>query len=277
MGSIRLIVAMFILTKLPAPASAQAEEQARWPQRPDELAVSLSVREALEDGPVVCTVTLKNVSKVELNYATSMFEKGAFCAVDADWKARKEPLMRRGLICGNIGPYEQRLYPGQTASETFYLHKGFLSVPAGKVAIHFGWRVYRIVEKPDEKDLDRRQLDLLFELKDTQTVEVLPATEKNVAATLQRLEAELPAAAKVEEAWPEHVWAGPEPSRQFVGTVDGCRHQELVPLLAARHRPAAHRELQTAADRCRLRVLGLPCGSLYRVGRSHRGRLSGGR
>ena len=139
--------------------------------------------------------------------------------------------MRVSFICGIVGPYERDLDPGATASETFYLHTSFLSIPSGKAAVRFGSRVYRVVENPADKDGDRRQLDLLFELKDTQTVEVLPATEKNVASVLWRLEAEFPEAVKSEEAWPEHVWPACKPAAEFVGTIDGCRHAEFVPLL----------------------------------------------
>ena len=67
--------AVFALSMLFVSSSSRADEQARWPQGPNELAVSLLVKDALEEGPVVCTVTLKNVSKARLKYATSMFEK----------------------------------------------------------------------------------------------------------------------------------------------------------------------------------------------------------
>jgi len=227
----RRIGAVFTLSLLIAAQPARAEEEARWPKSPDELAVTLSVQHALEEGPVVCTVTLKNVSKARLKYATSMFEKGAYCAADAGWTARKEPLCEKFLICGNIGPYEQDLYPGNTVSKTFYLHPSFLSIPSGKAAVRFGWRVYRIVDKPAEKDWDRRQLDLLFDLKDAQSVEILPATERNVAATLRNLEADLATVAKRLGPREDYAWCSDDPSAAFVDTIKGCRHKEFVPLL----------------------------------------------
>jgi hypothetical protein len=237
------LAAMFVLSMLCAscsfpadgeprqPSASSADAEPRWPHSPDELALSFTVKEALEEGPVVCTVTIKNVSTIPLKYATSADDKGAYCSVDADWSARKQPLVQRFSFCGFDGPYERRLRPGETASETFYLHKPFLSIPPGKAAVQFGWRAYRIVEKSDDKDRGRGQLDLLFELKDKQTVEVPPATEVNVASVLRRLEAKFPEAAMSVEARSEHEWPGGEAAADFVSTMDGCRHKEFVPLL----------------------------------------------
>lgn len=209
----------------------QAEKQIPWPRSPDDLAVSLSVDEALEEGPVVCTVTLKNVSSSPLRYATAAGNDGAYCEPVGGWKARRKPLCRGFIVCGNLGPYEYTLAPGGTASETFYLHPPHRSITPGPAAVRFGWYVFQIVDKPGAQEGDRKQLDLLFELKGAQTVEVLAASAQNIASVLRRIRASFPVVVKSVEHEPDHVWPPVEAEAHFVGTIAGCRHQEFVPLL----------------------------------------------
>jgi len=212
---------------LPTPAA----ERERWPRSPDELQVSLSVVQALEEGPVICKVNLKNVSAVPLDYATSMFDKGAYCGLDSRGKVRMEPPIRCELICGSSGPYTHTLKPSETASETFYFHKSFLSIPPGKAKARFGWRVYRVVKERGKDVWGERALDLLFELKGTQEVDILPATKKNLAPVRAGLETEFARVAKRTAGTSDYIWTNLDPAEEFVSTMDGCRHKEFVPLL----------------------------------------------
>jgi hypothetical protein len=202
----------------------------RWPRDPGELEATLCVAYALEEGPVVCEVNLRNTTNAVVDYATSMFEKGARCSPEANWSARKEPLSKRHTIIGNPGPYRRSLNPREMASKTFYLHKNFLSIPAGQAPFRFGWRVYKIADTPRDK-LGLGSLDLLFELKRTQVVEILPATEENVSATLRALEALFAGTAGRVADSEDYPWSSHDPSQEFVDTLDGCRHKEFVPLL----------------------------------------------
>ena len=74
-----------MLTSLVSPRSVLAEDTPRLPKSPDELAITLTVNEALEEGPVIFVVTLKNVCKDTLLYCQPGLS-GAYCNLDADWK-----------------------------------------------------------------------------------------------------------------------------------------------------------------------------------------------
>ncbi len=208
------------------------EPQRQWPSK-DELEVSLTVLHALEDGPLICQVNLKNIGKRPVEYATDMWIAGATCRVQANWKAKKEPLCKYDFICGFVGPYLHRLFPGDSASHTFYLHERFLEVPAGEVPLRFGWEVYR-TRKAATKGADSRRdetLELLFTLERTQTVKVLPATKENVATLLSKLEADFARAAKTVEGQKDYIWTNVDPTQPFVKTLVGSRRKEFVPLL----------------------------------------------
>jgi hypothetical protein len=208
------------------------EPQRQWPCK-DELEVSLTVLHALEDGPFVCQVNLKNISKRPLEYATDYRDDGVECRVNASWRAKKEPLMKVFAIHGMLGPYYHRLFPGESALHTFYLHQSFLEVPAGEVPVRFGWTVYR-TRKTATKETDSHRvetLELLFTLERTQTVKVLPATKENVAALLRKLEADFARAAKTVEGQKDYIWTNVDPTQSFVKTLVGSRRKEFVPLL----------------------------------------------
>ncbi|MGH7224397.1 MAG: hypothetical protein ACRELF_14300, partial [Gemmataceae bacterium] len=119
--------AVVSLTALLASApSWGAEKDSRWPRKADELQVSLSVIYALEDGPFVCKVNLKNVSKRILDYAVGVRWHEAHCVVVANWKVKKEPLIGPISYDGPVPPFTLRLAAGESASPTFYLHRSFL-------------------------------------------------------------------------------------------------------------------------------------------------------
>ncbi len=208
------------------------EPQRQWPSK-DELEVSLTVLHALEDGPLICQVNLKNIGKRPVEYATNMWIAGATCRVQANWKAKKEPLCKCYFICGLVGPYSHRLFPGESSSHTFYLHQSFLEVPAGEVPVRFGWEVYR-TRKAATKEADSRRdetLELLFTLERTQNVKVLPATKENLAPVLRKLEADFAVVAKKVAAERDYHSSSFDPSADFVHTLAGCRRKEFVPLL----------------------------------------------
>jgi hypothetical protein len=211
-------------------ANSSAAES-RWPKSADELEVTLKVEEALEDGPVVCKVTLKNVGKDSLKYGHGTSGKGAFCRPAGNWKARKEPTYRIGGLMGRIGPFERRLEPGQSDSELFYLHKGFLSIPSGRARLAFGWNVNGIVLEAREKGERQEVLDLLFRLKGEQNVDILPATEKNVLPVLGRLEAQVSEIVKQLDADRGDSWGWTEPVEAIVQTFKDSRHSQFVPLM----------------------------------------------
>jgi hypothetical protein len=195
---------------LAASSSGRAEEDSRWPRSAEELEVSLSVVHALEDGPFVCKVHLKNVSKRTLNYTVGENWHEAQCLVAADWKAKKEPLITGGMYMGPAPPFSLRLAPGESASPTFYLHRSFLGVPAGDVRIRFGWDVYRTVKNTSKEDKWRSEdLKLLFSLKRTKTVKVLPATKENVVRVLRVLEADFARIAQDAESQNDYIWMSP--------------------------------------------------------------------
>jgi hypothetical protein len=207
-----------------------AEEKPRWPRGPSELRVSLEVVWALEEGPVVCRVHLHNVSRTPLKYATSMFEKGAFCRLEAEGKVKKVSDLPC-IICGCVGPYEEEIRPGQTVSKTFDLHKTYAALPPGKARVRFGWRVYRSAEianlRGDHSDL----LKLLFKLEDSRELPILPATEANLRPVLSALEREFAGLAAGEKGCEDYIWVSHDPTADIVATVAACRHREFVPML----------------------------------------------
>ena len=217
-----LVAALGLLILLIA-TSVRAEEKPRWPRNTDELRLNLSVKYALEGGPFVCKVELKNVSDAYLQYGVPSSGHAANARPLGKWKERKEPLCRVGVMFGCFEP-QTRVFGMDQAEHTFFFHRDFLSVPAGKVPVGFGWDVYRLVKKPKE-------LELLFEIKETQKVEILPATPKNVAVVLHRLEAEFIQVAKDSEGKSDYGWWNHDPAAEFVETITRCQHKEFLPLL----------------------------------------------
>src|SRR4051794_14898758 len=86
--------ALTVACILTATATTRAQAPGTYPLRADEMTVALSVVHALEEGPIVCTVTLQNVSKRRLMIGTPWFGDGAYCRIDAGWNARREPRFR---------------------------------------------------------------------------------------------------------------------------------------------------------------------------------------
>ncbi|HEY7428835.1 MAG TPA: hypothetical protein VH682_31685 [Gemmataceae bacterium] len=216
--------------------SGRAEEESRWPRSAEELQLSLTVVHALEDGPFVCKVKLKDVSKRALDYAYDRFTVPARCCVVAEWKAKKEPLIRVCDINGMIGPFEASI-DLERASRTFYMHRSFLGVPAGDVPVRFGWDVYRTKKNPmkesDSKEFLWRPkvLQLLFSLQHTKTIKVLPATKENISRVLRILEADFARVALECAGRKDYHSTSDDPARDFVQTLGSCRHKEFVPLL----------------------------------------------
>ncbi len=93
-----------------------AKEGSRLPAGPEELALTLTVDEALEEGPIVCTLSLKNLTKDTLRYYAWSSGGGGWCHLDTGWKVRKE-VDRCSVTIGNIGPYCCELRPAPLCRE----------------------------------------------------------------------------------------------------------------------------------------------------------------
>lgn len=225
------------LAVLFAASPLKGEERNRsWPQNPKELQLNLSVVFALEDGPFVCKVILKNVSKRSLQYADDRFTEPAHCGVIAEWQTKKQPLIRLSIGYGMIGPFVASI-PPEGASQMFYLHRSFCEVPPGDVSVQFGWDVYRTIRNPMKKAQAKEVLwqpeilDRLFSLERTQSVKVLPATKENVTRVLRALEADFARVALECKGRNDYHSRSDEPAYDLVQTLGSCRHKEFVPLL----------------------------------------------
>jgi len=80
-----VIIAGALLTFVPF-ARSVAKEELRLPSSPEELELSIAVDEALEEGPLKCTVKLKNLSKDTLRYFGWSDGDGGWCRIDSDRK-----------------------------------------------------------------------------------------------------------------------------------------------------------------------------------------------
>jgi hypothetical protein len=200
-----------------------------WPRGPSELDVRLAVIEALEDGPVICEVTLKNISSSDLQVGAKSGVIGGFCRPEAKWRIRTEPSRTGSVILGAARGHGHPLAPGETVSMAFNIHRGFLSVPAGKVPLRFGWEIYRTAD-PD-KPGPGKEFDLLFKIERTETIEVRPATAENVAAARRRLESELNTVLPEDRLEKRARFWIDCPVDRFLRKVVGCRHKEFVPLM----------------------------------------------
>jgi hypothetical protein len=199
-------------------------------QKPSDLEVTLSVLYALEDGPVVCKVSVKNVGIWPVHLAYYSRSTNAYCNPLTEWKPRGKPFRAYGFI-GMVGYGTTTLDPGVSESHTFDLHPDFLVIPAGNVPIRFGWHVYRLVPSKSEDRVFKQELELVFRREGIETVKVLPATQENVSGTLCGLEAEFHEAAERLAGETDYCQRCPDPADEFVKRIAGCRHKEFVPLL----------------------------------------------
>ncbi len=107
----------------------------------------------------------------------------------------------------------------------------FLSIPAGKVPVRFGWPISRRDPRANANDLLEGKLEHLFTLEHTQTVEILPATKENVAAALRILETMFREVDDRLKERADYFAECPDNADDFVQSITGCRHKEFVPLL----------------------------------------------
>lgn len=223
------IVVSIALLYLVVPTTSIAQVKSRLPKSPEELALSITVDEALEEGPLVCTVTLKNLSKDTLVYYTWSSWNGGWCRIDAGWRERQTPPIRTSITHGNPGPYRRELGAGQTISQKIHFQKYYLSIPSGKAKLRFGWNLYR--PNQDKETQSFKALETLFEFEAQQTIDIKPATAENVAAALRAREAEFARVLDLDERDSSRTRCiGCEWDR-WLETINGCRHREFVPLL----------------------------------------------
>jgi hypothetical protein len=230
MQSLPTIAGAITLSVLLAPTPVPAADDPPYPRNPDDLQVSLNILVALEEGPVICEVTLKNVSDKPLCHGYRSDSTDAFCELVGQWKARGEP-MRGGFFHRLIAFGNHTLKPGESESHTFELHPRFRSIPPGKATLRYGWHLHRLAPNHDKNYAFDTKLELLFTRERTKTIEVLPATKENVAAELRRLEAEFDRVSAGLADKTDYPWMSPDPAYPFVHTITGCRHKEFVPLL----------------------------------------------
>lgn len=213
------MVILGIALALATPMGSHAQVS-RWPKSEKDVLVTLDVEEALEEGPIVCRVVLMNTSGDSLLFSATRahgnVNDGAFCEVEAGWKVRR--LVQSGYA-GMMGTQRIELPPGATLSHRFVLHHQFLSIPAGKATLRFGWHVDGMVDAPAGRGPGTPKK---FEIEHKKVIEVRPATAENVTAVLRRLEAELP----------KHLaWNESHEGWNAIQVLHGCRHRQFVPLI----------------------------------------------
>src|SRR5262249_4341427 len=74
-------------------------------------------------------------------------------------------------------------------------------------------------------------LKLLFSLKGTKTIKILPATKGNIASALRVLEADFARVSPECARRNDYHSSSDEPAYDLVQTLGSCRHKEFAPLL----------------------------------------------
>ena len=95
--------------------------------------------------------------------------------------------------------------------------------------MRFGWDLGKL-EKQENDRFPPAQVNL-FVVKSEQTIEIKPATEKNVTPVLRNLEAEFARIVELKERGASREWAFPGALTEWLRTIKGCRHKEFAPLL----------------------------------------------
>lgn len=198
---------------------------ATWPNSASELELSLQVLHAYENGPVVCQVSVTNVSARKLLLVEPHYGS-VYCLGTSEWSKGRE---YAGLSnTGNSIPCVIALAPGEKKSKVFYLHQDYLRIPAGNSTIHYGWEIWRT--RPGAGK-DSKEIELLFHPRGRHGIEILPATAENLRPLRQHLEREFnrlrPSMLSPLQYW----WASDDASADLAATLAGCRHEEFVPLL----------------------------------------------
>lgn len=177
----------------------------------EEFSLELKTDIALEDGPLLFVLRLRNHSAHEAGYYRARYSGERYVEPETDWPRRGDPLGGIRGWSGPLGPFVVALAPGQDLAEPVPLHGKFLKVPPGRIPVRYGWKVAR------------------EHLAGRATAEVMPATAANVAAVRERLERR---AARAEEYLraPERAYSD-RPAREVVDALTGSPHREFVPLL----------------------------------------------
>lgn len=213
------------------PGAVAAQEKVPWATKPEQLRVTLQVVHALEEGPLVCKVILKNVSNSDIAFGYSRWGKQAYCKLDVEWKKKKE-LPRPYLVSGIMGPFKQRLSPGASTEEIFFLHHDYLSLPPGQAKVHFGWRICRIAENTKDKERSARwYLEPVFDLKDSLIIEIPKATPSTSGPMLRNLEIDFARIAAAQVKSPDYWITSDDSAWEFIRIIKGSRRSEFVPLL----------------------------------------------
>jgi hypothetical protein len=232
--ALMMLASLIMATPSPAQDGSIRIADVRAPARPDDFGIKLTVDEAIEEGPIICTVTLENRTRHTLEYFAKSADAGAFCTVHASWKPRERPPIT-GIESSSVLRFIEaepetwfRLSPGATVSKRVYLHSNFLSTRAGNATVRFGWSVDAAAKDMDD---GRDKPKHLFNVQSEQAIAIKAATDENLAPVLAKLEAEFSRIVHAETAQPgkteEHQadWAA------FFNCIHGCRQRQFVPLL----------------------------------------------
>jgi hypothetical protein len=202
----------------------------RSAQRPapigaDAFTIHLDVEFALENGPVVYRIRLRNRTAEPRDCIRHTHNSPVRFTRTPDWIDKPSPDSWSMSISGRYGPYEEKVEGGKSTTELVAVQNGYQHIPPGRVTVELEWdvvgsesRSWNAVKRSwgasDERPEHREPV------RGHQIIEVQPATPENIARVKDKLEQYL-----------REAPAGTRPLREVIECLAGSRHPEFVPLM----------------------------------------------
>jgi hypothetical protein len=196
-----------------------------------DFSIKLEVEFALENGPVVYRVGLTNRAKEERECVRHTHDGAVRISNEPGWVRRAEQPFTCMLICGQYGPYRERVRAGETATELVAVQHLYRSIPPGRATVEYSWYVPG-GPKPGWQNARRSEwegvtLDTEGDgvsgsepVRGRSSIAVQKATPENVARVKERLERFLTEAET--KTWP---------TGKVLACLVGSRHPEFLPLM----------------------------------------------
>ncbi len=234
-----MCIAVAIALLLISPLIGDDPPDRRLPKNADEIEVTLEVVDALEEGPVICKVHLRNKTGQTLSFSEPAYRQTVFCqVVGRPWKWRSSEFQCGvfDIIVPIPTDTEFELAPKDTRSWSYHLHRDFLHIPSGQIEVEYGFQIWP--KRPiNDGSIDshtrlipRSDREILFEIRKRRKIPILPATAENVAAATAKLEE----AIAIRRGRDDRKIPRSDPYWEAVERIDtskDCRHPEFVPHL----------------------------------------------